>query len=66
MGWESSLEKGWVTCSSILGLPWWLQTVKKLPAMQRPEFNLWVGKIPLQKGMATDSSISGLPLWLRN
>ena len=38
------------------------QTVKKLPAMQRPAFNPWVGKIPLEKGMATHSSISGIPL----
>ena len=42
-----------------------VQTVKKLPAMQRPVFNPWVGKIPLEKGMATNYSISGLPLWLR-
>ena len=42
-----------------------VQTVKKLPTMQRPVFNPWVGKIPLEKGMATDYSIGGLPLWLR-
>ena len=24
LGWGDPLEKGWVTHSSILGLPWWL------------------------------------------
>ena len=35
--------------------------VKSLPAnarnIVRPEFNPWVGKIPLEEGMATHSSI---------
>ena len=30
--------------------------VKNLPAMGRPEFDPWVGKIPLEEGMATHSS----------
>ena len=33
------------------------QLVKNLPAMWRPGFNPWVGKIPLEEGMATHSSI---------
>ena len=31
--------------------------VKNLPAMQRPGFDPWVGKIPLEKGMTTYPSI---------
>ena len=31
--------------------------VQNLPAIRRPGFNPWVGKIPLKKGMATHSSI---------
>ena len=27
--------------------------VKNLPAMRRPGFDPWIGKIPLEKGMAT-------------
>ena len=30
--------------------------VKRLPAMRRPGFDPWVGKIPLEKEMATHSS----------
>ena len=33
------------------------QMVNNLPAMQRPGFDPWFGKIPLKKGMATHSSI---------
>ena len=33
------------------------QLVKNLPAMQRPGFDPWVGKISLEEGMATDYSI---------
>jgi len=29
------------------------QMVKNLPAMRRPGFDPWIGKIPLEKGMAT-------------
>ena len=32
-GWEDPLEKGQATCSSILGLPWWL-SLKNAPAVQ--------------------------------
>ena len=31
---------------SILGLSWWPQLVKNPPAMWRPGFDPWVGKIP--------------------
>ena len=31
--------------------------MKNLPAMWRPGFDPWVGKIPLEKGKATRSSI---------
>ena len=33
------------------------QLVKNLPQCRRPEFDPWVGKIPLEKGKATHSSI---------
>ena len=36
------------------------QLVKNLPKCRRPEFDPWVGKIPLEKGKATHSSILAL------
>ena len=33
------------------------QMVKNLLQCRRPEFDPWVGKIPLEKGLATHSSI---------
>ena len=32
----------------MIGLPWWLR-LKNLPAMQRPRFDPWVGKIPWRR-----------------
>ena len=53
LGWEEPLEKGKVTHSSILASKFWAsleaQLVKNPPAVQRPRFDLWVGKIPLRR-----------------
>ena len=42
LGREDPLEKGMVTHSSILGLPWWLRIHLQC---RRPGFNPWAGKI---------------------
>ena len=43
--------------SLILGFPWWLRWLKICLQFRRPEFNPWVGKIPLEEGVAAHSSI---------
>ena len=43
LGREDLLEKGQVTHTSVLGLPWWLLQCR------RPGFDLWVGKIPWRR-----------------
>ena len=45
------------SCLSIIWATLEAQLVKNLPAMGRPEFDPWVGKIPREEGMATHSSI---------
>ena len=59
LGWPKSLFL------SPVELPWWLRQQRIHLQCGRPEFNPWVGKIPLEEGMATHSSILGLPWWLR-
>ena len=48
-GQKDSLEKGWATSSSIIGLPWWLRWWRIHLQRGRPEFNPWVGKIPWRR-----------------
>ena len=50
LGWEDSLEKGWATYSSVLGLPLWLSWQRIFLQCGRPGFDLWVGKIPWRRG----------------
>ena len=45
---KSSLERGWTTYSSILGLPWWLRQRIRLRC-GRPELDPWAGKIPWKR-----------------
>ena len=49
LGWEDPLEKGWVTHSSIPGLPWCLSWQRFCLQCERPGFDLWVGKIPWRR-----------------
>ena len=62
-GWENPLEEGMATCSSVVGLPWWLSEESAYHAGD-PGSSLG-RKDPLEEGMATHSSILGLPWWLR-
>ena len=48
-GQEGSLEKGYATHSSTLGLPRWLRWQGIHLQCGRPGFNLWVGKIPCRR-----------------
>ena len=40
-----------------VGLPLWLRWWRICLQCRKPEFDPWIGKIPLEKGMATHSSI---------
>ena len=40
-----------------LGLPWWAQTVKSLPANAEDRFHSRSWENPLEKGMATHFSV---------
>ena len=55
LGQDDPLEKGQATHSSVLGLPSWLM-VKNPPAVWRPGYNHWVGKIPWRRAQQTHSS----------
>ena len=46
LGQKDPLEKGWATCSSVLGLPWWLRRLRICLQCGRPGFDPWFGKIP--------------------
>ena len=43
------------------GLPWWLRWWRICLQCGRPEFDPWVGKIPLEEGMATHSLTWRIP-----
>ena len=49
LGWEVPMEKGLVTHSSILGLPWWLSGIESAHQCRRLGFCPWVEKIPWRK-----------------
>ena len=49
LGGEDLLQKGSVTHSSILGLPFWLSWSRNCLQCGRPGFDPWVGKIPWRR-----------------